>query len=84
MFGYGIFKDGKSTILKYPVREGNEPMTGRSFHHGICSFVIDDFCFILGRFVQRLRQLVQSKASVTIRQGVVKFLINRTFHFLNN
>lgn len=34
--------------------------------------------------MQRLRQLVQSKASVTIRQGVAKSLINRTFHFLKD
>eukprot|EP00210_Caulerpa_lentillifera_P006516 g6224.t1 len=60
--GYGIFKDGKSTVLKYPKGREDEQMTGRSFHHG--------------RFVQRLRQLVQSKPSITLRQGVVKSLIN--------
>lgn len=46
MFGYGIFKDGKNTILKYPIGEGGEPMTGRSFHHGIVVFVLHDFGFL--------------------------------------
>lgn len=62
--GYCMFKDGKEAKVAYPV-EGlgfTQDVAGRSFHHG--------------RFIQRLRQETAKQPSVSVRQGMVKRLIN--------
>lgn len=60
--GYCMFKNGKEAKVAYPVEGMADDVAGRSFHHG--------------RFVQRLRQAAAANPSVTIRQGVVKRLID--------
>lgn len=42
VFGYALYKDGKSTRLSYPLEKYGPDVSGRSFHNG--------------RFVQRIRQ----------------------------
>lgn len=41
VFGYALFKDGKSTKLSYPLKDLHPDVTGKSFHNG--------------RFIQRMR-----------------------------
>mmetsp|Transcript_626 Transcript_626/g.1862 ORF Transcript_626/g.1862 Transcript_626/m.1862 type:complete len:293 (+) Transcript_626:281-1159(+) len=62
VYGYAMFKGGDVVSLKYPVEEHCQDVAGRSFHNG--------------RFVQRLRQAAASQENVTLRQGIVKKLIN--------
>ena len=62
VYGYAMFKAGDVVSLKYPVEEHCHDVAGRSFHNG--------------RFVQRLRQAASSQENVTLRQGIVKKLIN--------
>ena len=42
VFGYAIFKDGKSAKLPYPLENFPSDVAGRSFHHG--------------RFIQKMRE----------------------------
>ncbi|XP_017972537.1 PREDICTED: squalene monooxygenase [Theobroma cacao] len=42
VFGYALFKDGKSTKLSYPLQHFESDVAGRSFHNG--------------RFIQRMRE----------------------------
>lgn len=42
VFGYALFKDGKSTMLSYPLKDLHPDVTGKSFHNG--------------RFIQRMRE----------------------------
>lgn len=42
VFGYALFKDGKSTRLSYPLEKFHSDVSGRSFHNG--------------RFIQRMRE----------------------------
>lgn len=46
VYGYALYKDGKSTKLSYPLGNLNSNVAGRSFHHG--------------RFVQRMREKAAS------------------------
>lgn len=46
VYGYALFKDGKSTKLSYPLGSFDLNVAGRSFHHG--------------RFVQRMREKAAS------------------------
>lgn len=62
--GYAIFKEDSIATVKYPLESHHsQDVAGRSFHHG--------------RFVQRLRQAASNQENVTLRQGVVKKLLNR-------
>eukprot|EP00798_Chlamydomonas_sp_ICE-L_P022067 gene22067-29132_t len=62
VYGYALFKNGKSAVVKYPT-EGHDPdVAGRSFHHG--------------RFVQKLRQAAADVPTLTMRQAFVKRLVN--------
>lgn len=62
VFGYCMYKNGKEAKLDYPTEGFDGEVAGRSFHNG--------------RFVQRLRQAAASNPGVTVRQAVVKQLIN--------
>ncbi len=62
VYGYCMFKGGKQAKVAYPVEGYSEDVAGRSFHNG--------------RFVQRLRQAASAQASVTVRQGTARRLIN--------
>lgn len=42
VYGYALFKDGKSTRLSYPLEKFDKDVAGRSFHNG--------------RFIQRMRE----------------------------
>lgn len=42
VYGYALFKDGKSTKIEYPLNKYKSDVSGRSFHNG--------------RFIQRMRQ----------------------------
>ncbi|KAL6219124.1 hypothetical protein ACLB2K_012330 [Fragaria x ananassa] len=42
VFGYALYKDGKSTKLPYPLEDFHPDVAGRSFHHG--------------RFIQKMRE----------------------------
>lgn len=46
VFGYALYKDGKSTKLPYPLEDFHPDVAGRSFHHG--------------RFIQRMREKAAS------------------------
>jgi hypothetical protein len=62
VYGYCMFKNSEEAVIRYPEDRYAGKVAGRSFHHG--------------RFVQRLRQAAASHKTVTLRQGVVKALIN--------
>lgn len=64
VYGYCMFKDGEEAKVGYPLEGMGEDIAGRSFHHG--------------RFVQKLREAVSSCENITVRQGIVKKLINGT------
>ncbi|CAH8362997.1 unnamed protein product [Eruca vesicaria subsp. sativa] len=61
--GLALYKDGKKTILPFPVDNNNFPHepSARSFHNG--------------RFVQRLCQKASSHFNVRLEEGTVKSLI---------
>ncbi|KAL8154058.1 hypothetical protein V2J09_011818 [Rumex salicifolius] len=61
VFGYALFKDGKSTRLSYPLETFHEDVSGRGFHNG--------------RFIQRLREKAASLPRVRIEQGSVTSLL---------
>ena len=62
VYGYCMFKNGEEAKVGYPLKGMGEDVAGRSFHHG--------------RFVQKLRQAASACPTVTVRQGIVKRLIN--------
>lgn len=62
VYGYALFKNNKSAVVKYPLELYSEDVAGRSFHHG--------------RFIQKLRLAAAASPNVTIREGIVKSLIN--------
>ncbi|XP_020535089.1 squalene epoxidase 3 isoform X1 [Jatropha curcas] len=61
VFGYAIYKDGKSTKLSYPLPSFETNIAGRSFHNG---------CFI-----QRMREKAATLPSVKLEQGTVTSLL---------
>ena len=61
VFGYALYKDGKSTTLSYPLEKFGPEVAGRSFHNG--------------RFVQRMRQKASTLPNVCLEQGTVTSLI---------
>mmetsp|Transcript_26909 Transcript_26909/g.58754 ORF Transcript_26909/g.58754 Transcript_26909/m.58754 type:complete len:505 (-) Transcript_26909:910-2424(-) len=64
VYGYALFKNGKSAVVKYPIEGLPLDVAGRSFHHG--------------RFIQKLRMRAAAQPNVTMRQGLVKRLINKS------
>lgn len=62
VYGYCMFKDDEEAKVSYPLEGVGSDVAGKAFHHG--------------RFVQRLRQAAANEDSITIRQGIVKRLIN--------
>ncbi|KXZ44567.1 hypothetical protein GPECTOR_65g185 [Gonium pectorale] len=62
VYGYALFKGGNQAVVHYPIEGYSADVAGRSFHHG--------------RFIQKLRQAAVSCPSVTMRQGLVKKLVN--------
>ena len=46
VYGYALYKDGKSTRLSYPLQGFKSDVAGRSFHNG--------------RFIQRMREKAAS------------------------
>ncbi|KAK4428745.1 Squalene monooxygenase SE1 [Sesamum alatum] len=61
VFGYALFKDGKSTRLSYPLEKFHSDVAGRSFHNG--------------RFIQRMREKAASLPTVRLEQGTVTSLL---------
>ncbi|KAK4348570.1 hypothetical protein RND71_031325 [Anisodus tanguticus] len=61
VFGYALFKDGKSTRLPYPLEKFHADVSGRSFHNG--------------RFIQRMREKAASLPNVKLEQGTVTSLL---------
>lgn len=61
LFGYALFKDGKSTRLSYPLETFHEDVSGRGFHNG--------------RFIQRMRGKAAYLPRVRIEQGTVTSLL---------
>ncbi|CAK9167887.1 unnamed protein product [Ilex paraguariensis] len=61
VFGYALFKDGKSTRLSYPLKGLSLDISGRSFHNG--------------RFIQRMREKAATFPNVRLEQGTVTSLI---------
>ncbi|CAN4122505.1 unnamed protein product [Withania somnifera] len=61
VFGYALFKDGKSTRLSYPLEKFHSDVSGRSFHNG--------------RFIQRMREKAASLPNVKLEQGTVTSLL---------
>lgn len=62
VYGYALFKNGGSAVVKYPMEGQAADVAGRSFHHG--------------RFVQKMRIAASKSPNITMRQGFVKKLIN--------
>lgn len=61
VFGYALFKDGKSTRLSYPLEKFHSDVSGRSFHNG--------------RFIQRMREKAATLPNVKLEQGTVTSLL---------
>ncbi|XVF21292.1 hypothetical protein REPUB_Repub12eG0077900 [Reevesia pubescens] len=61
VFGYALYKDGKSTKLSYPLQHFESDVAGRSFHNG--------------RFIQRMRVKASTLPNVKLEQGTVTSLI---------
>nr|XP_012466316.1 unnamed protein product [Gossypium raimondii]KJB84329.1 hypothetical protein B456_N018600 [Gossypium raimondii] len=59
--GYTLYKDGKETLVSYPLEKFQSHISGRTSHNG--------------RFVQRLRIKAASLHNVTLEQGTVTSLI---------
>ncbi|KGN62420.1 squalene monooxygenase SE1 [Cucumis sativus] len=61
VYGYALFKDGKSTRLSYPLENFQSDVSGRSFHNG--------------RFIQRMREKAAFLPNVRLEQGTVTSLL---------
>ncbi|OMO56315.1 Aromatic-ring hydroxylase-like protein [Corchorus olitorius] len=61
IYGYALFKDGKSTKLSYPLQHVESDVAGRSFHNG--------------RFIQRMREKASTLPNVKLEQGTVTSVI---------
>ncbi|KAF2320767.1 hypothetical protein GH714_030597 [Hevea brasiliensis] len=61
VFGYAIYKDGKSINLSCPLQSFQLDVAGRSFHNG--------------RFIQRMCEKAATLANVTLGQGTVISLL---------
>ena len=70
VYGYCMYKNGEEANLAYPTEGFEGDVAGRSFHNG--------------RFVQRLRQAAASVPSVTVRQAMVKRLLNGEAGYLTS
>lgn len=72
VYGYALYKDGRSSKLPYPLENFHPDVAGRSFHHG--------------RFIQKLRKKAASLpkydflALKTIVQIVLIVHIVHIFH----
>ncbi|XP_016551380.2 LOW QUALITY PROTEIN: squalene monooxygenase SE1 [Capsicum annuum] len=61
VFGYVLFKDGKSTRIPYPLEKFRADVSGRGFHNG--------------PFIQRMREKVVYLPNVKLEQGTVTTLL---------
>ncbi|XP_075520794.1 squalene monooxygenase SE1-like [Primulina tabacum] len=61
VFGYALYKDGKSAKLSYPLEKFHSDVSGRSFHNG--------------RFIQRMREKAATLSNVRLEQGTVTCLV---------
>ncbi|KAL2653710.1 hypothetical protein R1flu_021838 [Riccia fluitans] len=61
VFGYALFKDGRSAKVGYPLEGLSDDVAGRSFHNG--------------RFIMKLREKLASLSTVKLKQGTVLGLI---------
>ncbi|XP_059638603.1 squalene monooxygenase SE1-like [Cornus florida] len=61
VFGYALFKDGRSTKLSYPLDKFHSDVAGRSFHNG--------------HFIQRMREKAATLPNVRLEQGIVTSLM---------
>ncbi|KAE8670196.1 Squalene monooxygenase [Hibiscus syriacus] len=61
VYGYALFKDGKSKKLSYPLENFRSLVAGRSFHNG--------------RFIQRMRHRAATLPNVSLEQGSVTSLL---------
>ncbi|KAK4260218.1 hypothetical protein QN277_003362 [Acacia crassicarpa] len=61
VLGYALFKDGKNTILSYPLEKFPANVAGRSFYNG--------------RFIQKMREKAAELLNVRMEQGNVTSLL---------
>ncbi|KAJ9159319.1 hypothetical protein P3X46_024830 [Hevea brasiliensis] len=61
VFGYALYKGGRSTKLSYPLQSFDSNVSGRSFHNG--------------RFIQRMREKAASLSNVRLEEGTVTSLL---------
>ncbi|XP_057990395.1 squalene monooxygenase SE1-like [Hevea brasiliensis] len=61
VFGYALYKNGRSTKLSYPLQNFDQDVAGRSFHNG--------------RFIQRMREKAASLPNVRLEEGTVTALL---------
>ncbi|EEF40561.1 Squalene monooxygenase, putative [Ricinus communis] len=61
VFGYALYKNGRSTKLSYPLESFDSDVSGRSFHNG--------------RFIQRMREKAASLPNVRLEEGTVTSLL---------
>ncbi|XP_028772795.1 squalene epoxidase 3-like [Neltuma alba] len=61
VLGYALFKDGKNTMLSYPLKKFHADVAGRSFHNG--------------RFIQKMREKAAELPNVRMEQGNVTSLL---------
>ncbi|EEF30475.1 squalene monooxygenase SE1 [Ricinus communis] len=61
VFGYALYKNGRSTKLSYPLDSFDSDVSGRSFHNG--------------RFIQRMREKAASLPNVRMEGGTVTSLL---------
>ncbi|XP_027345253.1 squalene monooxygenase-like [Abrus precatorius] len=63
VLGYVLFKDGKKSMLPYPLEKFHADVAGRSFHNG--------------RFIQRIREKAAALHNVRMEQGTVTSLLEQ-------
>lgn len=61
VLGYALFKDGKKTMLSYPLEKFHADVAGRSFHNG--------------RFIRKMREKAAELPNVRMEQGNVTSLL---------
>jgi squalene monooxygenase len=83
VYGYAIFRDGKTTCIKYPVEDFDQTSSSLATEQqqvegmmGTMNKKLAGRSFHNGRFVQRLREAAQAEENVTMVEGTVRHLIN--------
>ncbi|XP_057990396.1 squalene monooxygenase SE1-like [Hevea brasiliensis] len=61
VFGYALYKNGRSTKLSYPLQRSDPDVAGRSFHNG--------------RFIQKMHEKAATLPNVRLEEGTVTSLL---------